>query len=186
MRALTHLAAALALLGLTACSGSKEEAPTPKAEKKAAGKSGKKGPAMQVRFQPGRWDTTVKVDKLELGNAPEAVRRAVQSAMGKEHSFAYCLTPEEAAKPDSNFFNQGKKSDCTYDEYEVKGGRLDAKMTCKGPDGDQTVSLNGTYAADTYSMTMSTSGNMGQGIPMLMTMNLSSRRTGECTGNEGK
>lgn len=176
--------AMLALLGLAGCGGSPEEPPQPDPAKAAAAKARPKVPS-DIRFSPGRWESSVKIEKLDLGNLPPQVKQTIESELGRERKFAYCLTPEEAAKPDSRFFNRGGSDDCTYDEYTMAGGHLDVKMSCKTPQGTQKVTLTGTYSASTYSMTMATSGDAAMGAPMLMTMSLSSRRAGNCRGDEG-
>jgi hypothetical protein len=184
MRAVLHSVAALALLGLTACGS--DPAPPPKTETKKAAKPAKPAGPVEIRFAPGRWESTMKLEKLDMGNVPPQVRQVIEAELGKEQKFAYCLSPEEAAQPGAKFFNRDNKGDCTYDEYTAKGGRIDVKMSCPTPQGSQKVTLAGTYAADTYSMTMSSSGDAGMGVPMLMTMSLSSRRVGSCTGDEGR
>lgn len=185
MRTLVAPLAGLALMGLSACGGSKSEAPPPakKEESKKAEKGAKPGP-VEVRFAPGRWESTIKVEKLDLGQMPPQVRQVIEQELGKERKLISCLTAEEAGKPDADFFGGDKSGDCTYDTYDVTGGRLNVEMSCKTGKGVQKVRLNGTYSADTYSMTMSTSGDAGLGQPMLMTMNIASRRTGACTGDE--
>lgn len=189
MRSLTFAALMGATaLGLAGCGGNPPEPAkdeTANAAPKAGEKARPKGP-VEIRFDPGRWESTMKIEKLDLGNLPPQVRQVIEGELGKERKFDYCLTPEEAAKPDSKFFNRGESDDCTYDEYTMADGHLDIKMSCKVPQGTQKVTLTGTYSASNYSMTMSTSGDAAMGTPMLMTMSLASRRAGACRGDEGR
>ena len=186
-----HLAATTALLCLAACGSPKTDQSAPeKDQPAAAANAAKAASVLDVKFQPGRWETLVKIEKFEMGSVPSAMREAMKSSMSKQETAIYCLTAEEAAKPSTNFFNRNPGSDCKYSKFETGGGKLDAAMTCDGPgggpNGGHTVLLNGTYSSDSYAMTMAMAGEVGPGMPMQMTMNLSSRRTGECTGDEDK
>jgi hypothetical protein len=64
------------------------------------------------------------------------------------------------------------------------GGKIDAKMTCKAEQGTQTMTMNGSYTPETYQMTMAVNGMGPMGKAMSMQMELSAKRTGECTGKE--
>jgi hypothetical protein len=64
------------------------------------------------------------------------------------------------------------------------GGKIDAKMSCKSQQGVQAMTMAGTYTADSYDMTMSINGQGPEGKAMSMTMALSAKHNGECTGQE--
>jgi len=105
--------------------------------------------------------------------------------MGTTQTFASCLTPEEAAKPKADFF-QGKDSGCTYEKFSMGDGKVDAVMTCGRGGSSQKMTMMGTYGEQSYDMKVTADGEAGPGMPMSMAMSISSRRVGDCNGNEEK
>ena len=89
-----------------------------------------------------------------------------------------CLTPEKAAKPDSGFF--GKHSNnCLYKNFSMGGGKIDGTMTCTGHGGSQTMTMDGTYTADSYTMDMKMAGNQ-DGKAMTSHMVAVAHHVGDC------
>jgi hypothetical protein len=116
------------------------------------------------------------------GIPPEA-KEMMAKAMGKDRTFASCLTKEEAEKPEAKFFGQADER-CKYDSFTMGGGKIDAKMSCKSEQGVQKMNMAGTYTPDAYDMTMAINGQGPNGQAMSMTMGISSKHNGECTGKE--
>lgn len=136
-----------------------------------------------VKPLPGQWQSTMKIEKLDIPNLPAEAKAAMQQQMGAAQSFSSCLTPEQAAKPSAEFF-QGKQSGCTYEKFAMEGGKIDAVMTCANGGQNQKMTMTGVYGAEAYDIRISADGEMQPGMPMSMTMAISSKRTGECTGKE--
>jgi len=136
-----------------------------------------------VKPKPGQWQSTMKIEKLDIPNLPAEAKAAMQQQLGATQSFASCLTPEQAAKPSAEFF-QGKKSGCTYEKFTMEGGKIDAVMACAAGGQTQKMTMSGAYGAEAYDIRISANGEMQPGMPMAMTMAISSKRTGECTGKE--
>ena len=137
-----------------------------------------------LHFNPGRWETTMKIEKLDMGNVPAEAKQMMQGMMGKSHTITSCLTKEEAEKPAPKFF--GEKSDkCTYEHFTMGGGSVDAKLNCAAAEGVQAITMKGAYTADTYQMTVNTTGGGSHGVKMDMTMSMDAKRVGDCTGTEG-
>ncbi|MDE2562270.1 MAG: DUF3617 domain-containing protein [Sphingomonadales bacterium] len=172
--------APLIALALAACSKQKAVDVHNESPQAVASKLADAGP---VHFNPGRWETTIKIESLDLGNAPPEAKRMIQGMMGKARTVASCLTKEQADKPTPKFF--GEKSDaCTYDHFTMGGGAIDAKLDCKAEQGMQSIVMKGNYTPDTYQMTVNTTGGGHAGMKMDMTMSMQSRRVGDCTGKE--
>ncbi|ABD27215.1 hypothetical protein Saro_2779 [Novosphingobium aromaticivorans DSM 12444] len=140
-----------------------------------------------MKLKPGRWELTTKFVRFDVEGMPPEAKKAMQQMLGQGHTFASCLTREEAEKPDGSFFGQ-ESNDCRYDTFTMGGGKIDATMTCKGKGAETgnnaTMKLAGTYSADTYDMTMDMTGAAPNGKSMTMQMALVSRRVGECKGDE--
>ncbi len=147
----------------------------------------KKVADMGMKLNPGRWELTMKFTRFDIEGMPPEAKGQMQQMLGQSRTFTSCLTKEEAEKPDGSFFGQ-QGEECRYDKFVMGDGKIDATMTCKGdgPDGAGQVrmSLAGTYAADTYDMTMDMNGAAPNGNAMNMAMSLVSKRVGECRGDE--
>ena len=135
-----------------------------------------------MQFEPGRWESNVTFVSMEAPGMPPEVSQAMQCSLGKEHSYATCLSKAEAEKPAADFFAKDAK-DCTYDHFKLGGGKIDAKMRC-GADGRSVVmTMNGAYDSDSYDMMMETAVD-GGGTPVTMKMKVASNRVGDCRGDE--
>ena len=168
----------LAVLALGACNRSDVVAKNESAESVA-----KKVAEADIRLEPGRWESVMKIDKMEIANLPASAKAAMEQQQGTTHTFTTCLTPEEAAKPSASFFQKGA-SGCTYDHFTMAGGRIDAEMTCKQGTGPTHMTMKGEYGGDHYAMAIKSQGEMQPGMAMNVAMTINSRRLGDCTGNE--
>jgi Protein of unknown function (DUF3617) len=140
--------------------------------------------ASDLHFTPGRWETTMTFQKVDMGpNMPPQAKQMFERMAGKPRTVTSCLTKAEAAKPEPKFFGEQSKQ-CTYEHFTMGGGKIDAKMTCGQGAGPHEMTMTGTYGSDSYNMTVSTSGAPVQGMMMNMTMSMASKRVGECTGKE--
>ena len=174
------------LITLAACgSGTQVEAENASvAEVQARIKEAGGAPEM---LNPGRWESTVRIEKVDIPGMPAELAERMRKAMAGRTS-ASCLTPEEARKPAAEFFAGKDRQGCRYDHFRMGDGKLDAKMTCAGQGGGATIAMKGDYTPDSFQLAM----NMdGKGIPnapqgaMTMAMAVDSKRVGECTGQEG-
>lgn len=139
--------------------------------------------ASNLTPQPGRWEAAMRLEKMEVGNMPPEVKAAMAQQQGMTQTYATCLTPEQAAKPNADFFKNDAK-DCTYDHFTMAGGRIDAELTCKPVAGPTKMKMTGTYGPDLYDIRITSEGEMQPGIAMSVAMTVTSRRTGACTGKE--
>lgn len=178
------VAAVLALAPLAAC---KKEAVVAKDES-VESVAKKVVAAGTLKPMPGRWESQVKIDKMEMPGMPPQARAAMGKQMAGAQTFASCLTPEEAAKLDGNFFQQAA-SGCKYDRFVMADGKLEGEMTCAGgQNGGQhppmKMTMSGTYGESSYSMHVVSQVEMGPGRSMNSEMTMTSQRTGACNGTE--
>lgn len=178
-----HAALALPLLCLAACNSE----PEVKMENATVGEVAKEmqKQAADDRFvDPGKWQQTVTLLKIDAPGMPPEARQMMQNAMGKVQVHDVCLTPEQAKSPREDFFT-GADQNCRYEQFNWGKGKIDLKLNCKHPHATQTMAMVGTYSPEQYVMTM-TATNVG-GRPeeqMTMTMRVDAKRTGECDGKE--
>lgn len=170
------LAAALALAG---CGSGKTVTATNESVSGVAKKVAESG----MKFNPGRWESTMKFVKLDMEGMPPEAQAMMSKVMGKDRTFASCLSKADAEKPEAKFFGQADER-CKYDSFTMGGGKIDAKMSCKSEQGVQAMTMAGTYTQDAYDMTMAINGQGPNGKAMSMTMAISSKHNGECTGKE--
>jgi hypothetical protein len=133
--------------------------------------------------KPGKWQSTVTIDQMSMPGIPPDAQAQMKKMISGTHTTETCLTPEEAKKPNANFFSANDQ--CRYDHFTMAGGKVDAEMHCSQGGTSQVMQMNGSYSADSYEMHMqstSQGGPAGKSINMKMTV--TAKRIGECTGNE--
>lgn len=130
---------------------------------------------------PGKWQQTVTLVSIDAPGMPKEARDAMQRAMSTSQVNEVCLSPEEAKSPRENFFT-GKDESCRYEHFNWGSGKIDLKLMCNHPNAKQEMTLAGTYAPTTYSMTM-TMTNQGKSPEeqMKMTMKVDAKNVGQCT-----
>jgi hypothetical protein len=177
------------LLFLAACDNSpKVEAENASLEE-VAGKvrEANDGNAMIVR--PGRWESSVELESIDIPGLPEAAVAQMKKTMARVATgHKTCLTREQAMKPKEDFF-AGASSNCRYDKFVMDDGKMTGTMRCTNPQGGggQLIDFDGTYSPESYEMRMASAvEGASPGGPMKMVMHVTSKRTGECDGSEMK
>ena len=138
----------------------------------------------QIAIRPGLWQSKVTINKVEVPGAPPEMAAAMQGKTSEERT--YCLTPEEAKKPNENFF-AGNRDECRYDHFTMSGGKIDAAMRCTHEQMTQQIDFSGSYTPDAYQMAMDTkvAGGPREMAGMSMSMKVESKRVGECSAKQG-
>src|SRR3954468_22353857 len=86
--------AALAALSLAGCKKDSVVAKNESAESVA-----NKVAASDIKLQPGRWESTMKFEKLDMPNMAPQAKAMMEKQMGISQTFATCLTSEQANQP---------------------------------------------------------------------------------------
>jgi len=178
MRLLIGIAAVAAL---AACGGGDDGGGNEANAGKASGGGGSAGATMQ----PGEWEMTTTVTRMNVTGMPAGMNAPMPPAQTARN----CLTPEEAAQASENFLSEttGAGEGCTAENSSMSGGRIQATVQCTRPEGRVRMTMNGTYSATTLDMTqrVQTSAPGGQNVEM--EARISGRRVGECpAGGESK
>jgi len=179
----TGIFALSALAGATLLVAGCSSPDSVEAENESAESVAEKVAKSNIRPRPGRWESTMKILKLDIPDMPPEAQQMMKQHMSAAQTSLNCLTPEEAAKPDAEFFQQNS-SGCTYENFQMAGGKLDAKMTCEENGAKQMMEMSGTYSEESYNLNVSADGVGPNGQAMSMAMSIASRRVGECTGDE--
>jgi Protein of unknown function (DUF3617) len=137
-----------------------------------------------IAVKPGLWQSKVTIGEVNVPGAPPEMSAAMRGRMSEERT--YCLSPEEAKKPNENFFG-GNQNECRYDHFTMGGGKIDAAMRCTHEQMTQRINFNGTYTPEAYQLAMDTKveGGPREMGGMSMSMKVDSRRVGECSAKQG-
>jgi len=133
--------------------------------------------------KPGHWDVNLRMIDFDVPGMPQQMKDSIGQQISKAGAVATCLTPEEAARNDGRFFQPSNNKNCKSESFTMEGGKLAAKLTCTNGPTKQTVDMQGTYGAEAYDLTLESKGE-ASGQPMKMSMRVTGKRTGECTGKE--
>lgn len=140
-------------------------------------------------MRPGEYRSSVEVTRFDVPGMPEEqaamMRQMMTSATAVEQS--YCMTEEDVARGSEDMFRELAENDgdCSFERFDLSGGRLAARMVCRGEGGEgaSTVEMDGTMGADSSTVRMVATladPNMPQGSATMETR-VTSRRTGDCT-----
>lgn len=128
------------------------------------------GPAMaQVQMQPGQYETTNVIESINMPGLPPQV---IAMMKGKSTTMKICIT-EADVKNDPKKMLAADKS-CEMKRYNLVGGKLDAEMACKMPQGAVTMTMTGTYTPISYVVQSTMRGGMN------IVSRTSARRLGPC------
>jgi hypothetical protein len=133
--------------------------------------------------QPGRWETVMKLESIDMPGMPPEAKAMMAKSMGTGRTFATCLTPDQANRPPADFFGHGQPG-CEYDSFQMAEGRMEGTLSCRSPHGRMKIALSGEYAADSYEVHTDSRMSGPGGQDMAQTMTLKAHRAGDCRGNE--
>ena len=134
-----------------------------------------------MKIQPGQWEAT---HEIVSASAPGIPADSLKSMVGQKSTVSNCITPEQAAKPSANFLAAQQSNSCTYQDWNMDGGKMTGTMTCEGNGmpGKVIMTMSGDYGDTAYALDMDMNTT---GLPGNMTMNIKAkttgRRVGECT-----
>jgi len=107
-----------------------------------------------VALQPGKWETNVTILSLEGPGLPPGMAAAMKQRMAGQ-KVETCLTPEQAAKPPQDMLGAAKN--CTYEKFEMSGGKMSGSLVCKNPPGrpgaDMRATMSGNFGSTSYDVT---------------------------------
>lgn len=173
MKHIIIAAAGVALLA--GCSGGKTDADgdgTISAKEVAA-----KAKADGVKPLPGLYKATVTMTGLDIpGLPPEMADHGAGATTTSEN----CLTAEDVEKGFEELVKQGQQGECSYESFSLDGGKLDAVMLCKTPEGSARMAMTGTTTPTSSEYTATTKMNfdgVGEGT---MNFTVKQERIGDC------
>jgi hypothetical protein len=172
--------ATAAIAMLAACSGGggggNEQAPANAAGNAAGTESGGGGETASVSLQPGQWETTVQVTRMDVPNMPQGVTPQTPPPT----TIRSCITPEQAARPNADFLTgSGETGGCSYENFSMAGGRIQGTVSCNSQGTTMRSTFDGQFTPSSYEMNTQVETNAG-GMAMNMATRTTARRVGDC------
>ena len=91
-----------------------------------------------------------------------------------------CMTQEDLEKdPASVFADLPDGKSCNVGEFLMEGGEIRMQINCAAPDGDMTMTVNGSYLTETYEMTSDVVVKVGD-QSVSMQSSIAGKRVGDC------
>lgn len=175
MTRITLIAAAAGAALLAGCSGGTADADGDGdiTAKEVAAKTDAEG----VKPQPGLYKATITMTGVDIPGMPPEMKG---HGGGMTTTVEECLTEADVDKGFEEMVKQGQQGDCSFEKFDLNGGKMDAVLVCKTPQGDSRMTMSGTTTPTSSEFTASTKidiEGMGEG-----TMNFSAKneRIGDC------
>jgi hypothetical protein len=135
---------------------------------------------------PGLYKVTVEIQELAIPGMPAGMGEEMKRSMSANMATETCLTEADREEAIKTWGKPGGE-DCTYNKYQMSGGKIDADLSCKTPDGGtMAYIMKGSLGSTGADMTVE--GTQQGGDPnnaMRMKMRMKSERIGECAAGEG-
>jgi hypothetical protein len=146
------------------------------------------GVANESFLKAGQWQVKATVEEMTMPGLPAAAQAQIKQTMvnAAANTFEYCLTEEEAKRPAGKFFTGKDTNQCTYDHFQLGGGKFDAAMRCHEQGHVQTMQMNGTYSPDNYTTHVAMKMEGGQQGSVTMKMRSEAKRIGQCPAQTAK
>ena len=170
----TIIAAAGAAL-LAGCSGGATDADGD--GEITAGEVAAKAEEEGVKPQPGLYKATITMTDLDIPGLPPEMKG---HGAGATTTSEDCLTAEEVDKGFEELVKQGQNGECTYESFNLNGGKMDAVMVCQTAEGSARMAMSGTATSTSSEFTATTKMNfegVGEGS---MNFTVKHERIGDC------
>lgn len=135
-------------------------------------------PAAAIELQPGQWEMTTQITNLSMTQGQQSMTKTD----AKPITVSNCITREQIKQPQPSLFSDSKGS-CSYDNFYMTNGRLNAAMKCTLPDGTSNINstIDGSFTADTMTAEVRTVSSTAGAGNFQMSAKLTGKRVGECT-----
>ena len=131
----------------------------------------------------GKWETKQDIQAVYKADLNAASKEEIRKTSA---SLDQCLPPEEQKRPDANFFAGGDESECSYTEFAMRNGRLNATMSCTATPGTISMTLAGTYTPTSYALNATATTTGIADAPMRTTARLIGTWIGPCPNEESQ
>lgn len=131
--------------------------------------------AAAARMEAGQWETTFEVTALRSTDGTTPV---LKTKVGDKETGPTCLAASDADAPPPALF-AGPGYTCTYTNSYVRGGRINASLTCtrKGLAGQVMMMVNGRFTATSFEGTVDANSYLAGTGDFALSRKMSGRKT---------
>lgn len=135
--------------------------------------------------RPGLYRRSVELLEIEAPGMPEGMAEQMRGHMSfGPKDGEVCITEADTERGFHDMFDESEEgANCSYDRFEVKGGALDARMTCStAGQGRAVMTMQGKAGstASEVTMTMRMDGTPAPMDGMRMKTRMRFERIGDC------
>ncbi len=169
------------LLALTACSN-----PVPNNGSVTAGTISDVAAAKEIisegamPMKAGEWEETASFNQVEAPGYSPKDQAIMKADALKGEVNRTCWTEEDAAKPNIAHFGGGGQGGCTITALDRSGNNVKWAFSCKSGVTTIIAAMNGSYAAESYTLIADQTITSATGGPVRMRGKIESKRIGEC------
>lgn len=130
-----------------------------------------------VKPQPGLYRATITMNGIDIPGMPAEM---AGHGAGMTTTTEDCLTQADVDKGFEEMLKQGQSGECSFESLNLNGGKMDAVMVCKSPQGASRMTMTGTTTPTSSDFTATTKMNfegMGEGT---MKFTAKNQRIGDC------
>lgn len=132
--------------------------------------------AATVSFQPGEWETTTTISRMNISGMPAGVAPPTPPPV----TLRYCMTPEQASRPNADvLIGKSEGSGCTFSDFSMTGGRLRGIVQCNQAGAVTRVTMDGRFTPTDYEINQQIQAQAA-GVSTDMTSTTRARRVGNC------
>lgn len=131
--------------------------------------------------KPGLWEIKMALSKVEGEKVPAPVLAQMRAQAAKDITVKSCMTKEQVDKPGVDFFGGTAEANCAMESLNRSGNKLIGVMKCKpAANVVLTSKMDGTFAAESYTMNVEQSTEMPSVGIVKMTGKIDAKRVGDC------
>jgi hypothetical protein len=175
-RIITAASLAALALGLAGCSGG-GDTDADGDGKVSNAEVAKKAEEEGIRPEPGLYRATITMTDIDIPGMPAEMKG---HGAGMTTTTEDCLTEEEVDKGFEEMVKQGQQGECSFETFKLGGGKLDAVMLCKTPQGDARMSMTGTTTPTSSNFTATTKMKFEGMEEATMSFTAKNERIGDC------
>jgi hypothetical protein len=130
-----------------------------------------------LKPQAGQYKAVITMTGIDIPGMPPEM---AGHGGGMTTNTEYCLTQAEVDKGYQEMMKRGQNGECTYESFNLAGGKLDAVMLCKTGEGDARMTMNGTATPTTFDFTATMAMKFADAPEGTMTFTAKHERLGDC------
>lgn len=165
-------------IGLAGCSGGDADAgDAATATATATAPAEAVAEAAVIKPEPGLYRATITMTGIDVPGMPAEMEG---HGAGMTTTSEDCLTQEDVGRGMQELVKQGQNGQCTYEEFAFDGGKFDAVLLCKTPQGAARIEMAGTATATGTDLTATTKLNFEGMGEATMSFTAKHERIGDC------